>query len=131
MRPGRYAIDVTLDGCGHHEAGRAPDEESISWWTAETARADALLLGRVTYRMMESAWRRPSTGTWPAWMGPLGGVDWHAELVRGDLAQPVLAGPGPTLLSGLRERIELELVDRHDLRSGARALRYRPMSATA
>ena len=42
-------------------------------------------------------------------MGPLGGVDWHAELVRGDLAQPVLAGPGPTLLSGLRERIELEL----------------------
>jgi hypothetical protein len=40
--------------------------------------------------------------------------------------QPVLAGHGPTLLAGLRERIQLELVDRHEFRSGAVALRYRP-----
>jgi dihydrofolate reductase len=185
MRPLRYSINVTLDGCCHHEAGPPPDEESMRFWTEEMERADALLFGRVTYEMMESAWRRPDTGVWPDWMGPweipfaeaidrsakhvvsstLGEVDWNAELVRGDLAaavrqlkqepgemlwvggvtlplaladlglideyeflvQPVLAGHGPTLLAGLRERIHLELVQRTDFRSGAVALRYRPI----
>ena len=189
MRPLRYSINVTLDGCCHHEAGLPPDEESMRYWTAAMERADALLFGRVTYQMMESAWRKPSTGTWPEWMGEreipfaeaihrakkyvvsatLGGVDWNAELVRDDVrqaverlkaepgeglwvggvtlplaladlglideyefvVQPVLAGHGPTLLSGLRERIELELVDRQDFRSGAVALRYRPKQVAA
>jgi hypothetical protein len=35
------------------------------------------------------------------------------------------------LLAGLRERIQLELVDRHEFRSGAVALRYRPTPVTA
>ena len=189
MRPLRYSINVTLDGCCHHEAGLPPDEESMRYWTAEMERADALLFGRVTYEMMESAWRQPATGTWPDWMdeweipfaeaidrtkkyvvsSTLSGVDWNAELVRGDvgqavqrlkqepgeglfvggvtlplaladlglideyvfLVQPVLAGHGPTLLAGLRERIQLELVDRHEFRSGAVALRYRPARGTA
>ncbi|BDV32384.1 dihydrofolate reductase family protein [Microbacterium terricola] len=184
MRPLRYAINVTLDGCVHHEAGIPPDEESMDFWTAEIARADALLYGRVTYQMMESAWRRPDSGAWPDWMreweipfaetidraekhvvsSTLSGVDWNAELVRGDLdqavrrlkqepgeglavggvtlplalaelglideyefmVQPVVAGHGPTLFAGLRERVELELVDRREFRSGAVALRYRP-----
>jgi dihydrofolate reductase len=184
MRPLRYSINVTLDGCCHHEAGLPPDEESMRYWTAEMERADALLFGRVTYQMMESAWRRPSTGRWPGWMGErdipfadaidrtqkyvvssaLSEVDWNARLLRGDLAQavqrlkqepgeglfvggvtlplaladlglideyaflvqPVLAGRGPTLLAGLRERIQLELVERREFRSGALALRFRP-----
>ena len=184
MRPLRYSINVTLDGCCHHEAGLPPDEESMRYWTAEMNRADALLFGRVTYEMMESAWRKPATGTWPDWMNEwetpfaeaidgakkhvvsssLGAVDWNAELVRGDVehevqrlkqesgaglwvggvtlplelanlglideyefvVQPVLAGHGPTLLAGLRERIQLELADRHEFASGAVALRYRP-----
>lgn len=186
MRPLRYSINVTLDGCCHHEAGLPPDEESMRYWTTEMERADALLLGRVTYEMMESAWRRPDTGPWPAWMedweipfaeaidrsrkhvvsSTLSEVDWNAELVRGDLeqavrqlkrqsggslwvggvtlpralaelglideyeflVQPVLAGHGPTLLAGLRERIRLELVERRELRSGSMILRYRPTS---
>ena len=41
----------------------------MRYWAAEMERADALLFGRVTYEMMESAWRRPATGTWPEWMG--------------------------------------------------------------
>ena len=189
MRPVRYAINVTLDGCCHHEAGVPPDDDSMRYWTDQMARADALLFGRVTYEMMESAWRRPATGTWPEWMGEreipfaeaidqapkhvvsstLDGVDWNAELVRGDLGaavrqlkqepgeglfvggvtlplaladlglideyvflvQPVLAGHGPTLFAGLRERIQLELMDRHQFRSGAVALRYRPVPTTA
>jgi dihydrofolate reductase len=109
MRPLRYSINVTLDGCCHHEAGLPPDEESMRYWTAEMERADALLFGRVTYEMMESAWRQPATGTWPDWMdeweipfaetidrakkyvvsSTLSGVDWNAELVRGDLGQAV------------------------------------------
>jgi len=161
----------------------------MRYWTAEMERADALLFGRVTYEMMESAWRQPARGPWPDWMGEwelpfaeaidrtkkyvvsstLSGVDWNAELVGGDLGQaveqlkqepggglfvggvtlplalaelglideytflvqPVLAGHGPTLLAGLRERIQLELVDRQEFRSGAVALRYRPALATA
>jgi hypothetical protein len=35
------------------------------------------------------------------------------------------------LLAGLRERIQLELVDRHEFRSGAVALRYRPTRVPA
>src|SRR5687768_9402446 len=109
MRPLRYSINVTLDGCCHHEAGLPPDEESMRYWTAAMERADALLFGRVTYEMMESAWRRPATGTWPDWMdeweipfaetidrakkyivsSTLSGVDWNAELVRGDLGESV------------------------------------------
>jgi hypothetical protein len=37
----------------------------MRYWTAEMERADALLFGRVTYEMTESAWRQPATGTWP------------------------------------------------------------------
>ncbi|WP_199422888.1 dihydrofolate reductase family protein [Actinotalea solisilvae] len=109
MRPLRYAINVTLDGCCHHEAGLPPDEESMRFWTAELERSDALVYGRVTYEMMEQAWRRPPTGGWPDWMSPwdvpfaevidrmpkhvvsstLDAVDWNAELVRGDLGDAV------------------------------------------
>ncbi len=109
MRPLRYSINVTLDGCCHHEAGLPPDEESMRYWTAEMERADALLFGRVTYQMMESAWRRPATGVWPEWMEPwqvpfaeaidrtrkyvvsstLSEPDWSAEPVRGDLGDTV------------------------------------------
>ena len=185
MRPLRYAINVTLDGCVHHEAGLPPDPDSMDYWTAELERADALVFGRVTYQMMESAWRRPADGIWPDWMqdwqlpfaetidrapkhvvsSTVSGVDWNAELVQGELrsavqrlkeepgdglfvggvtlplaladlglvdeyvlvVQPVLAGHGPHLLEGLRAHQRLELVDRRDFRSGAHALRYRPV----
>ena len=108
MRPLRYSINVTLDGCCDHEAV-IPDEESHRYWAAEMERADALLLGRVMYEMMEAAWRQPPTGTWPDWMadwmvpfartidgtkkyvvsGTLDQVDWNAELVQGDLGKAV------------------------------------------
>lgn len=189
MRPLRYSINVTLDGCSHHEAGLPPDEESMRFWAAQLERADALVFGRVTYEMMESVWRRPADGSWPDWMAPwqipfaetidrakkyvvsstLGAVDWNAELLRGEpsreierlkqqpgrglwvggvtlplaladsglideyefVVQPVIAGHGPTLLAGLRERITLEPLDRTAFRSGAVAVRYRPTRATA
>jgi dihydrofolate reductase len=104
MRPLRYSINVTLDGCCDHRAG-STDEELHRYWAETLAQADALLFGRVTYEMMEAAWRPPATGGRPEWMEPfartidaakkyvvsstLDRVDWNAELVRGDLGQAV------------------------------------------
>jgi dihydrofolate reductase len=109
MRPLRYSINITLDGCCDHRAG-STDEELHRYWAENLARADALLFGRVTYEMMEAAWREPAeTGVkpdWmPAWMQPfaqtihaakkyvvsstLERVDWNAELVHGDLETAV------------------------------------------
>jgi len=122
MRPLRYAINVTLDGCCDHRVGIS-DEESDRYWAAQLARADALLFGRVTYEMMEEAWRKPATGTWPDWMADwmipfaetidgakkyvvsstLDQVDWNAELVQGDLAKAVeqlKQEPGKGLFTG-------------------------------
>jgi len=105
MRPLRYSINVTLDGCCDHRA-IIPDEELHRHAVQNLNRADALLFGRVTYEMMEDAFRSPaSTGAMPDWMQPfarainaakkyvvsstLNQVDWNAQLVRGDLATAV------------------------------------------
>jgi len=70
MRPLRYSINVTLDGCCDHRAILA--DEDLHRHAAENLnQADALLFGRVTYEMMESAWRPPTpTGARPDWMEP-------------------------------------------------------------
>lgn len=108
MQPLRYSINVTLDGCCDHRADTA-NEESHRHATETIARADALILGRVTYEMMESAFRLPASGVWPDWMTPwmhpfartihaakkyvvsstLERVDWNSELLRGDLKSAV------------------------------------------
>lgn len=180
MRPLRYSINVTLDGCCDHREGIA-DEDIHRHAVENIAQADALLFGRVTYEMMEAAWRLPAPpGTRPAWMEPFGRtidaarkyvvsstldrVDWNAELLRGDLGtavqrlkqepgnglfvggvtlplalaelglideyeiivHPRLAGHGPTLFAGLSKPVDLKLVGRQELGSGAVAMRYEP-----
>ena len=68
MRPLRYSINVTLDGCCDHRA-ILPDEELHRHAVENLDQADALLFGRVTYQMMEAAWREPArTGVRPDWM---------------------------------------------------------------
>ncbi|MBN8958324.1 MAG: dihydrofolate reductase family protein [Rhizobiales bacterium] len=184
MQPLRYSINVTLDGCVDHRVGIA-DEDLHRHAAENIARADALLFGRITYEMMEEAWRAPAhTGVKPDWMDDwmlpfartidaakkyvvsrtLDRVDWNAELVRGDLGEavarlkrqpgrglfvggvtlpfalaelglideyefivhPRVAGHGPTLFAGLSKMIDLKLVDRVELSSGAVAMRYVP-----
>jgi dihydrofolate reductase len=105
MRPLRYSINVTLDGCCDHRVGIV-DEDLHRNAVENIAQADALLLGRVTYQMMEAAWRGPApAGARPDWMEPfartidsakkyvvsrtLDRVDWNAEFVRGDLGKAV------------------------------------------
>jgi len=183
VRPLRYSINVTLDGCCDHQEMVA-DEELHRHAAENLAQADALLFGRVTYQMMEAAWRPAPTGARPEWMqewmvpfartidaakkyvvsSTLDRVDWNAELVRGDLGKaveslkresgrglfvgglklglaltelglideyefvvhPRLAGHGPTLFAGLSKRVDLKLVGRLELGSGAMAMRYEP-----
>src|SRR5262249_45806877 len=70
MRPLRYSINVTLDGCCDHRAG-SPDEELHRHAVENLDRADALFFGRVTYEMMEAAFRPPAgMGARPDWMEP-------------------------------------------------------------
>jgi dihydrofolate reductase len=82
------------------------DEELHRHASENLGQADALLFGRVTYEMMEAAWRSSArTGTRPDWMEPfartidaakkyvvsstLDRVDWNSELLRGDLGKAV------------------------------------------
>src|SRR5918996_2363314 len=137
MRPLRYSINVTLDGCCDHRAMSA-DEETHRHATKNLDQADALLFGRVTYEMMESAWRPPGqTEAMPDWMAPFGRtidaarkyvvsstldrVDWNAELVRGDLGTAVQelkqeSGKG-LLVGGVKLPLalaELGLIDEYE-----------------
>jgi dihydrofolate reductase len=138
MRPLRYSINVTLDGCCDHRAIPA-DEDLHRHATENIARADALLFGRVTYEMMEEAWRLATrTVAMPDWTEPfartidaarkhvvsstLDRVDWNAELVRGDLAQAVRRlkrEPGNGLFVGgvtlPLALAELGLIDEYEL----------------
>ncbi|HEX5714105.1 MAG TPA: dihydrofolate reductase family protein [Solirubrobacterales bacterium] len=105
MRPLQYSINITLDGCCDHRVG-TPDEETHRHATEIIGQADALIFGRVTYEMMESAWRPPGQlEARPDWMAPFGRtidaakkyvvsstleeVDWNAELVRGDVGEAI------------------------------------------
>ena len=119
VRPLRYSINVTLDGCCDHRAGM-PDEETHHHAMKGLERADALLLGRTTYELMESAWRPPGQmDEMPEWTRPFGetidaikkyvvsstleSADWNAELVRGELGVAVEAlkrQPGKGLGTG-------------------------------
>lgn len=182
MRPLRYSINVTLDGCCDHRVGLA-DEHIHRHAVENLSQADALLFGRVTYQMMEAAWRPSARASaMPAWTEPfartidaarkyvvsstLDRVDWNAELLRGDLTtavrqlkqepgrglfvggvtlpralaeaglideyefvvHPRVVGHGPALFAGLSKLIDLRLVGRLELPSGAVAMRYEPKS---
>lgn len=139
MRPLRYSINLTLDGCCDHRT-IVPDEALHRHATEAIARADALLFGRVTYQMMESAWRSPDAEVvrnGPEWVKPfartidaakkhvvsrtLDRVDWNAELISGDLGAAVRnlkQQPGNGLFTGgvtlPRALAELGLIDEYE-----------------
>lgn len=154
MRPLRYSINVTLDGCCDHRA-IVPDAELHRYAAAGIARADALIFGRTTYRMMEEAWRPlAETGAradWMAdWMEPfartihakrkyvvsdtLARVDWNAELVRGKDVETAVRGlrrqPGAGLaLGGVTLPLalaDLGLIDEYEFITHPRLAGYGP-----
>ncbi len=153
MRPLRYSINITLDGCCDHRS-ITPDEELHRHAAENIARADALLFGRVTYEMMESAWRPVArSGVLPEgmapWMEPfarnidavrkfvvsstLPQVDWNAEFLRGDLATAVTRlkqAPGTGLFTGgvtlPRALAELGLIDEYEFLEHPRVIGHPP-----
>jgi dihydrofolate reductase len=119
MRPLRYSINVTLDGCCDHRVMIA-DEDLHRHAIENLDRADGLLFGRLTFELMEAGWQQPvPAGARPDWMdlfarkidamkkyvvsSTLNQVDWNAELLRGDLeesVQQLKSQPGKGLLVG-------------------------------
>ena len=130
-------MNVTLDGCCDHRE-MIPDLDLHRNAVRNIEQADALLFGRVTYEMMEAAWRPPAQAVArPDWMeafartidaarkyvvsSTLEHVDWNAELVRGDLAttvQQLKQQPGNGLLVGGVQLplalAELGLIDQYE-----------------
>lgn len=136
MRPLKYSINVTLDGCVDHRVGLV-DAELHRRSADLLAQADVLLFGRVTYLMMEGAWRLPGDPGKPEWTEPfarvidampkvvvsstLDSVDWNAVLVRSGLEDAVRAlkqQPGGTILTGgvtlPTELARLGLIDEYE-----------------
>lgn len=146
MRPLIYSINVTLDGCVHHNA--VPSDPGVMDRqlrathrnaTATLAKCDALLFGRITYDMMEGAWRLARRASSPEdWQLPfartidgmkkyvvsstLDRVDWNAEIVQGDLGEAVRQlkqqPGGPILTGGVQLPLslaELGLIDEYEL----------------
>lgn len=139
MRPLRFSLNITLDGCYDHTVGIA-DEELHRNAMQYIAGCDALLFGRVTYEMMREAWRLPANGMWPdrmpEWMQPFARTmdaakkylvsstvdtsDWNTEMVRGDLAtfvQQLKQQPGKAIgVGGVQLAMaltELGLIDEY------------------
>ncbi|HVU02872.1 MAG TPA: dihydrofolate reductase family protein [Polyangiaceae bacterium] len=137
MRPLRYSINVTLDGCCDHREGES-SEDLHRHAVENLERADALVFGRVIYEMMEEAFRSSRrTGPFPESLeafartidaakkyvvsSTLPHVDWNAELIRGDLATAVRTlkeQPGKGLfLGGVKLPLalaELGLIDEYE-----------------
>ena len=179
MRPLRYSINVTLDGCCDHRAvDGGPELHRHA--AANLERADALVFGRVTYQMMEDGFRssdplalrqdpfaeRINAVKKYVVSSTLESVDWNSELLQGDpvdavrqlkqepgeglalggvrlplalaeaglideyelVVHPRIVGHGPSLFAGLSSYVDLRLVDRIELDSGAVALRYEPQT---
>ena len=105
MQPLRYVINLTLDGCCDHRAGQT-DAELHGYRAEQLTQADALILGRVTYEIMQAAWRPPENGLRPGWMR-----DWMEPFARSiDKAKYV----------------DMKLINQREFSSGAVALKYEP-----
>ena len=89
-------------------------------WNAELLRGD---LGEAVTRLKEE----PGEGLavagvqLPLALTELGLIDEYEFVVH-----PRLAGHGPTLFAGLSKHVDLLLVDRQELDSGAVVMRYEP-----
>ena len=125
------------------------EEDLVRHAIENIAQADAVLFGRVTYEMMEAAWRPPTQKPRPDWMESfartidsakkyvvsrtLDRVDWNAELVPGDLVtavQQLKRKPGKGLfVAGIKlaqALAELGLIDEYEFVVHARLAGHGP-----
>jgi dihydrofolate reductase len=89
-------------------------------WNAELVRGD---VGKAVQQLKQQPGNRLFVAgvTLPMALAELGLIDEYEFVVH-----PRLAGHGPTLFAGLSKPIDLRLVSRQELRSGAVAMRYEP-----
>lgn len=89
-------------------------------WNAELVRGD---LGTAVRRLKEEPGSGIALGgvTLPLALAELGLIDEYEFLVH-----PRIAGHGPTPFAGLSKAVDLRLVSRMELGSGAVAMRYEP-----
>jgi|SRR5690625_2798074 len=111
MRPPRYSINVTLDGCVDHrepvavaELPRGDLEAAVRELKADPG--EYLLTGGVAL---------------PITLAELGLIDEYEFVIL-----PLLAGRGPCLLAGLPQQLELALTGGEELGSGVVVMRYVP-----
>ncbi|MGV9977628.1 dihydrofolate reductase family protein [Micromonospora wenchangensis] len=71
-----FGLNITLDGCVDHQEGIA-DDETHAFFTRLMDESGAMLWGRVTYEMMESAWPAVARGDQEA---PPAMQEWAAKL---------------------------------------------------
>lgn len=133
MRPLRYSINVSLDGCVDHTAGH-PDEETHHHAAQNIADADAIILGRATFELMEF-WR--TAEDLPQWMRPFQDTmnaakkylvsstrapdGWNTEALTGDPVEAVRRlkeqPGGPLALGGVtlpRALADAGLIDEYE-----------------
>ena len=120
MGPDEVAFAEVIDRMPKHVVSTTLDAVD---WNASLVRGD---LAAAVHELK----RRPGTGislggvALPTTLASLGLVDEYLLVVH-----PVVAGHGPILLAGLRDRLRLELVERRELSSGVVAMRYVPAAS--
>ena len=89
-------------------------------WNAELVRGD---LGKAVQQLKQQSGKGLLVGgvRLPQALAELGLIDEYEFLVH-----PRVAGHGPTLFAGLSKPLDLKLVSRLELRSGAVVMRYEP-----
>ena len=113
MKPFRDTIDAAKK---HVVSSRLTQVD----WNAELVHGD---LAEAVLRLKQEPGKGLLTGglKLPMALAELGLIDEYEFVVH-----PRLAGHGPTLFAGLSKRIDLKLVSRLELGSGAVAMRYEP-----
>ena len=117
MEPWMEPFARTIDAAKKYVVSSTLDRVD---WNAELVRGD---LGKAVQQLKEE----PGNGLFvggvklPLALAELGLIDEY-ELV----VQPRLVGHGPTLFAGLSKHVDLKLVSRLELGSGAVAMRYEP-----
>ena len=117
MEPWMEPFARTIDAAKKYVVSSTLDRVD---WNAELLRGDL----EASVRQLK---REPGNGlltggvTLPFALTELGLIDEYEFIV-----QPKLAGHGPTLFAGLSKHVDLKLVGRLELGSGAVAMRYEP-----
>jgi len=107
----------TIDAAKKYVVSRSLDRVD---WNAELVRGD---LETAVRQLKRESGKGLFTGgvKLPMALAELGLIDEYEFVVH-----PRLVGHGPTLFAGLSKLIDLKLVSRHELGSGAVAMRYEP-----